>query len=61
MENPQSGRDSHMTGRIIAALSAIAATTAQVLVLPFRVFARLLGISRKGRPGASRGSSDNDD
>ena len=49
-----------MTGRIIAALRAITATTLEVLVLPFRVFARLLGVSRKGRPGASRRSAGRD-
>jgi hypothetical protein len=46
-----------MPGRIIAALRAIAATMGQVLLLPFKVFARLLGLSRKGRPGASHRSS----
>jgi hypothetical protein len=50
-----------MPGRIIAALRAIAATMAQVLFLPFRVFARLLGLSRKGRPGAPRRSPGKDD
>ncbi len=39
-----------MAGRIIAALSAVVATTVNVLLLPFRVFARLLGLSHKGRP-----------
>jgi hypothetical protein len=43
-----------MAGRIIAALRAVVATVANVLVLPFRVFARLLGVSSKGRPGAAR-------
>jgi hypothetical protein len=47
-----------MLGRIIAALRAIAATTMDVLALPFRVFARLLGLSHKGRPG--RRSADRD-
>jgi hypothetical protein len=49
-----------MAGRIIAALRAIIATTMNVLVLPFRVFARLVGLSRRGRPGASRRSSRRD-
>lgn len=43
-----------MAGRIIAALCAVVATVAQVLLLPFRVLARLLGVSTKGRPGAAR-------
>jgi hypothetical protein len=47
-----------MAGRIIAALRAVVATTVNVLVLPFRVFARLLGLSNKGRPGAARRSGD---
>jgi hypothetical protein len=47
-----------MAGRIIAALRAIVATTMNVLVLPFRVFARLLGISHKGQPKMSRRSND---
>ena len=47
-----------MAGRIIAALRAVVATTVNVLVLPFRVFARLLGLSHKGRPGAGRRSND---
>jgi hypothetical protein len=47
-----------MAGRIIAALQAVVATTVNVLLLPFRVFARLLGISHKGRPGTSRRSND---
>jgi hypothetical protein len=47
-----------MAGRIIAALRAIVATTMNVLVLPFRVFARLLGLSHKGQPKMSRRSND---
>ncbi|MCW2946984.1 MAG: hypothetical protein JWR24_3701 [Actinoallomurus sp.] len=47
-----------MAGRIIAALRAIIATIADVLFLPFRVFARLLGLSHRGRPGASRRDTD---
>lgn len=45
-----------MPGRIIAALRAIAGTVASVLLLPFRVLARLLGVSQKGRPRATRRS-----
>jgi hypothetical protein len=49
-----------MTGRIIAALRAMMATFLQVFALPFRVFARLLGLSHKGRPGTGRRSQGND-
>jgi hypothetical protein len=44
-----------MAGRIIAAMRAVVDTVVNVLVLPFRVFARLLGVSRKGRPGRGDG------
>jgi hypothetical protein len=43
-----------MASRIIAALRAIVGTVMGVLVLPFRVFARLLGLSRKGQPKMPR-------
>jgi hypothetical protein len=43
-----------MAGRIISALKAVAATVVNVLVLPFRVLARLLGVSSKGRSKAGR-------
>jgi hypothetical protein len=46
-----------MAGRIIAALRAVVATVANVLTLPFRVLARLLGVSQKGRPRTSRRSN----
>jgi hypothetical protein len=39
-----------MASRIVAALRAIVGTMTGVLVLPFRVVARLLGLSRKGQP-----------
>jgi hypothetical protein len=45
-----------MAGRIIAALSAVLRTVFEVLLLPFRVFARLLGVSHKGRPKTPRRS-----
>jgi hypothetical protein len=46
-----------MAGRIIAALRAVTDTVVNVLVLPFRVFARLLGVSHKGRPGRGHGQA----
>jgi|tagenome__1003787_1003787.scaffolds.fasta_scaffold19446259_2 hypothetical protein len=51
-------KETLMAGRIIAALRAVVATMANVLFLPFRVFARLLGLSHKGRPGAGGRSGD---
>jgi hypothetical protein len=43
-----------MASRIIAALRTVLATVANVLLLPFRVLARLLGLSSKGRSRTAR-------
>ncbi|WP_329250734.1 hypothetical protein OG417_05700 [Actinoallomurus sp. NBC_01490] len=43
-----------MASRIIAALRTVLATVANVLLLPFRVLARLLGVPSNGRSRAAR-------